>query len=238
MSLEYKVRVKEIIPRNYNVKSFRLELPPGFKYQAGQFFLVALAADRQLKRYLSISSSPTEAGYLEFTKKITQSDFSQCLNKLDLNSQLIIQPALGRFVLDTSALKVAFLSGGIGITPIRSICKYVTDKNLNLDMVLVYSNRAVRDIVFQDDFAQMQEKSPHFRVAHVLCEAEPGFKCQVGRIDRGVISQEIPDYLERKFYLCGPLPMVEAMKNILTEELKLAREQIVTENFLGYAEGV
>ena len=55
-----------------------------------------------------------------------------------------------------------------------------------------------------------------------------------GRINSSVIKEEIPDYGERMFYLCGPPAMVEAMRKILAEELILPQEKIKTENFAGY----
>ena len=144
------------------------------------------------------------------------------------------QYPFGKFVLDETFPKIAFLSGGIGITPIRSICKYVVDKNLGNNIVLVYANRSIKDVVFKDDFEAMMKSYAGLRVAHVLSEAEPGFKCTVGRINREVIKNEIPDYAERKFYLCGPPQMVEAMRLLLTDELGVSLEMIVTENFQGY----
>jgi len=234
MPAEIKAKIKEIIQRNYNVKSFRLEISGVLDFKAGQFLLVKLGNDPQLKRYLSISSSPTEKCYLEFTKKLTESDFSKTLNNLKAGDQVIIQYPFGKFVLDESFPRIAFLSGGIGITPIRSICKYVVDKNLGNDIVLVYSNRSVRDVVFKEDFDALMKSYPALRVAHVLCEAQVGFICTVGRINAAVIKNEISDYQQRKFYLCGPPQMVEAMRLLLVEELKVAKAMIVTENFQGY----
>jgi len=234
MPEEIKAKIKEIIRRNYNVKSFRLEVSEPRDFQAGQFLSVTLQNNPKLKRYLSISSSPTEKCYLEFTKKLTQSDFSQTLDKLKAGDEVTLQYPFGNFILDTAAAKIAFLSGGIGITPIRSICKYVVDQKIGTDIVLLYSNRSVRDIVFKEDFDAMQKDYPLLRVAHVLCETEPGFKCTVGLITSGVIKNEIPDYGQRKFYLCGPPPMVEAMRKILTDGLGLPEERIVRENFQGY----
>jgi len=234
MAVEIKTKIKEIIQRNYNVKSFRLEVAGDLDFKAGQFLSVTLQDNPQLKRYLSISSSPTEKCYLEFTKKLTESDFSKALNNLKPGDPLAVAFPFGKFVLDESCPKAAFLSGGIGITPIRSICKYVVDSKLGSDLVLVYANRSVRDVVFKEDFEAMAKSYPRLKVAHVLCETEPGFKCTVGRINREVIKNEVPDYRERKFYLCGPPPMVEAMRLILTQELDVAKEMIVTENFQGY----
>jgi len=232
--LKIQAKIKEIIQRNYNVKSFRLEAPGPSDFKAGQFLSVELENNPKLKRYLSISSSPTEKCHLEFTKKLTQSDFSKALDKLKAGDKVAIEYPFGNFILDESWPKIAFLSGGIGITPIRSICKYAVDKNLGVDMVLVYSNRSVRDIVFKDDFDAMSRSYPALRVAHVLCETAVGFKCTVGLINSSVIRDEIPDYQERKFYLCGPPQMVTAMRKILVEELGVGNGRIIMENFQGY----
>jgi len=234
MPAEIKARIKEVVQRNYNVKSFRLEIDGALDFKAGQFLLVKLKDDPQLKRYLSISSSPTEKYYLEFTKKLTESDFSRTLDNLKAGDPVSIQYPFGKFVLDEAFPKVAFLSGGIGITPIRSICKYAADKKLGSDIVLIYANRSLKDVIFKDDFDAMQETYPALRVTHVLSEASPGFICTAGRINAGVIKHEIPDYQLRKFYLCGPPQMVEAMRSILAEELSLPTEKIITENFQGY----
>lgn len=228
------MQIKEIIQRAPGVKSFRLEVKDWIDFSAGQFLCASLISDNESKRYLSISSSPTERCYIEFTKRITQSDFSKALDNLKPGDSLKIQYPFGKFILQDTSSKIAFLSGGIGITPIRSICKYVVDKNLGIDMVLVYANQSIKGIIFREDFDAMQKQYTRLKVSHVLCEPAPDFKCSIGLINSSIIKNEIPDYLLRKFYLCGPPAMVEAMKKILTEELSLPKENIITENFVGY----
>jgi ferredoxin-NADP reductase len=229
-----ELKIKEIIPRTYNVKSVRLEVTDNVDYKAGQFLCVTLKTEKECKRYLSISSSPTETGYIEFTKKITESDFSQVLVNLQPGDWLNIQYPLGNFTLKDGDFKIAFLSGGIGITPIRSICKYCVDKKLDIDVVLIYANRSERDIVFKEDFQQMRKHYPKLKVVQVLSEPSENICCKTGRISSQTIKEEIPDYLSRRFYLCGPPAMVEAMENILTGELSVSGENIIKENFKGY----
>lgn len=231
---ELEAKIKEIIPRTYNVKSFRLEVSGQIDYKAGQFLLVTLKTEHELKRYLSISSSPTEEGYIEFTKKLTDSEFSKVLDGLKAGESVTVKYPFGNFVLQEAYFKIAFLSGGIGITPIRSICKYSVDKKLDIDIVLIYANRSIRDIVFKEDFEIMQKGFSKLKVAHMLSEPTEGFKSRIGLIDSQTIKEEIPDYSERKFFICGPPLMVEAMKRILIEELFLSKENIITENFVGY----
>lgn len=234
MPQELALKVKETVPRTYNVKSFRLQLNGPVEFKAGQFMKVILQEGKDYEHYLSFSNSPTEAGFIEFTKKISESLFSKRLCGLMPGDTVKVQLPFGKFTLEGSEKKIAFLSGGIGITPARSIIKYTVDKNLDLDMVLVYANRTIKDIVFRDDFESMQEINTKLKIVHVLSEPASGFKSITGLINAQIVSNEIPDYPERKFYLCGPPQMVEAMRKILSEELKVASEQIVTENFQGY----
>jgi ferredoxin-NADP reductase len=230
---ELKVKIKEIIQRTPNVKSVRVAIEkPDFK--AGQFLNACFIREKQCRRYLSISSYPTEKGYIEFTKKITESDFSKMIQSVKPGEIIEVQYPFGKFTLDDPKAKVAFLSGGIGITPIRSICKYVVDTNLGTDMALVYANRSIEDIVFRQDFEQMEKVYSKLKVAHVLYEPTPGFKCTVGLINAQVIKDEVPDYSERKFYICGPPLMVVAMEKILSQELGLPEEKIIKEQFQGY----
>jgi len=70
------------------------------------------------------------------------------------------------------------------------------------------------------------------------CDIDPkkfqGFAFGFGVERMIMIKHQIPDYRERKFYLCGPPQMVEAMQQILIRELEIAPGAVVTENFQGY----
>ncbi|MFC1703763.1 ferredoxin--NADP reductase [Candidatus Omnitrophota bacterium] len=234
MPEEREVKIKEIIQRTHNVKSFRLEVDEKAGFKAGQFMSVSFDGSKELTRYLSISNSPTEKGYLECTKKITGSEFSKKLNSAKVGDILKIKYPLGNFTLQESFKKVTFLSGGIGITPIRSMVKNAVDERKDIDIILIYGNHSAKDIAFKDDFEAIQKESSAFKVVHVLCESEQEWRCKIGHIDAGVIKEEVSDYSERTFYLCGPPGMVEAMKRILLDELAVAKENIITENFAGY----
>ena len=73
MPKEISARVREVIQRTHNVKSIRMEVKDT-DFKAGQFMLVMLHGNPALKRYLSISNSPTEKGYIEFTNNLGLGD--------------------------------------------------------------------------------------------------------------------------------------------------------------------
>ncbi|MCG8431565.1 MAG: FAD-binding oxidoreductase [Candidatus Omnitrophica bacterium] len=234
MVREQEAVIREVIERSPFVKSCRLTVPEEIPYTAGQFMCVSYRGEPACRRYLSFSSSPTERGYIEFTKRLTGSDFSRFLNSARPGDTVRVRYPYGSFTLREDDRKIAFLCGGIGITPVRSMCRYAVDSGQDRDMVLIYANRSINEIVFRDDFESLRQRSRHLRVAHVLCEPAEGFRCSVGFINERVIRDEIPDFAERRFYICGPPPMVAAMKDILTNDLKLSDDRVVMENFSGY----
>ena len=228
--------IKEIIPRARNVKSFRVARGDGFEFAAGQFMRVTVpVAEGEQTRSLSFSSSPSHSDYFEFTKKITGSDFSKKLDSLKAGDPVKIKGPMGRFTQRDGESRVAFLSGGIGITPVHGICEDAIAAGRGVDIALLYGNRAADDIAFKEDF-DAWEGEGKMKVVHSL-EKAPGdgsWSGRVGYITDEVIKEEVPDYRNRLFYICGPRPMVEILKKILTEKLNLSDGRIVTENFAGY----
>ncbi len=230
--------VTDIIRRAGQVLSVRLAMKSGQDlFQAGQFLGVTLnSAGAEISRYLSFSSSPTEKGYIEFTKRLTGSDFSQALSRLRVGDKAKLKYPMGKFVLDEAHGKHAFLAGGIGITPIRSIWKYAFDRRLQMDMVLLYGNRTAEDIIFRDDFEEISARDKGYRVVYSLDSLErlpAGWKGRCGLIDAAMIQEVVPDHKERIFYVCGPTLMVKNMADTL-KSLAVPEANIRRENISGY----
>ncbi|MGD0017448.1 MAG: rubredoxin [Verrucomicrobiia bacterium] len=233
-TVDIPAKIVEIIVRTPSVKSFRVAIDGRIEFTAGQWVLVKIRAVPGFSKPLSISSSPTEKGYLEFTKKITTSDFSKSIAGLKVGDGILIQYPFGNFTVPGDIARIAFISGGIGITPIRSICKDLTDRGSDTGIVLLYGNNSMEEIAFKDDLDRMQSQNRYLKVIHVLRSCPPDWNGCTGLISEELIRKEIPDYLARRFYLCGPPSMVHAYKSILTEKFGLSQTQIVTEDFKGY----
>jgi ferredoxin-NADP reductase len=236
--VEFETEVLGIIQRTGKVKSFRFRTREGLDFKPGQFFLVVLKiGGKERTKHFSFSNSPTEKEYVEFTKRITESPFSEALDKLRIGDRARLKMPYGTFIFEGEYKKIAFLSGGIGITPIRSICKFVTDKKLATDMVLLYGNNKEEDIIFREDLDNMQAFNRNIRIVYTLTSPDidkgtwPG---RIGYINDKMIEKEIQDYDERVFYICGPPKMVENLTNILKDKLNLQKNKIKIENFTGY----
>jgi len=196
-------------------------------------FITIKSGEEEMKKHFTISSSPTETDFIEFTKKLTGSKFSIALDALEMGDWARIDAPYGVFTFEGEFEKIGMLSGGIGITPLRSICKYCTDMQLETEIILLYSNHFERDIVFRREIEEMQERNKNLKVVFTVSEPSESWTGYRGRINAQMIEREIPDYMERVFYTCGPPRMVEAMEKLLGD-LHVPQKQIKKENFPGY----
>jgi ferredoxin-NADP reductase len=232
--MKFEANLVKIVERTHDVKSFRFPRPLSFEYKAGQYMFVTIPGENgELKKHFTISSSPTETSFIEFTKKLTGNPYSISLNALQLNDKVKIEAPYGRFTLDEKFKEIAMLSGGIGITPLRSICKYVSDLQLENNIILLYGNNTIEDMVFKEELDQLQKENCNLKVVHTIVKPPENWHGYSGYIDAQMIEKEIPDYKSRAFYTCGPPAMVKAMTGLLTK-LNVPSEQIKIENFSGY----
>ncbi len=236
--MQFETRLIDIIQRTPDVKSFRFETKEAVLFKPGQFFLVTIKVKgKKVTKHFSFSNSPTEKSYIEFTKKITESSFSRALDTLKKGDWAELKMPFGSFTFEGEYKKVAFLSGGIGITPIRSMCKFAIDKKLDTDMVLLYGNEREENILFRKELDDMQEKNRVLRIVYTLTTPpanSTSWKGRLGYIDDKMIRQEVSDYEERIFYACGPPKMVQNLTGILRDKLSIKEDRIKAENFVGY----
>jgi len=232
--MKYETSVSDIIQRTHNVKSFKFPRPKDLQYKAGQFMFVKIkSGDEEMRKHFTISSSPTEKDHIEFTKKLTGSEFSNALETMQMGDWAAIDAPYGKFTFEGEYEKIGMLSGGIGITPLRSICKYCTDMQLDTEIALLYGNMTETDIVFRKELREMQKRNRDLKVVFTLDQPSEDWTGYTGYINVQMIKKEVPDYMERIFYICGPPGMIRAMENLL-RDLNLPKAQIKREVFSGY----
>ncbi len=190
-----------------------------FNFIPGQYLewtLVHPKADsRGERRFFTIASSPTENN-LHLGVKFPAgkiSSYKTALLNVQPGDQLLAGTLTGDFTLPKNTnLKLTFVAGGIGITPFRSMVKYLADTNQNRDIILLYSS--ANDFVYQDIFAKIKTIY------------------KVGRIEEKEIT-DMPFYHERIYFISGPHVMVVAIENIL-KKLGVPSSQVHTDYFPGY----
>ncbi len=212
------------------------------KFEPGQYLEWTLGCSgsdsRGNRRYFTIASSPTEPELRMGVKFYSEaSNFKNNLQKMKSGDTIIASQLAGDFVMpkDTTK-KLVFIAGGIGITPFRSMIKYLLDKNEARSVILLYSNRTKADVAYQEIFDAAEQKLG-IKTIYSLTDIENipnNWAGCCGLINADLIKKEIPDFKERIFYLSGPHGMVVAFEKAL-KDLGVNKWNIKKDFFPGFA---
>lgn len=112
-----------------------------------------------------------------------------------------------------------------------SITRYLTERAWSGDIFLIFSCRTPADFIFASEVAALQRVNPKLHVAVTVGRPEgTDWKGPRGRITGELLTQTVPRLASRRVHLCGPAPMMDAIKTILAE-LGVPAEQVKTELF-------
>ena len=163
------------------------------------------------------------------------SSFKTAMYALDGHINVLGGQVAGDFTLpDDHTQKLAFIAGGIGITPYRSMLKYLVDTKQQRDIVLLYAARTMDDIVYRDILSEAQTRLG-VKIAFTLTDPNAiprNWTEGRGRMDEQMIQRVAPDYRERTFYLSGPPDMVRAHERVL-KRMGVSGRQIKKDFFPG-----
>ena len=171
------------------------------------------------RRYFTIASSPTE-NTLRLGVRFYQngSSFKKAMLALEQNHQIVGGQISGDFTLPKDkSQKLVFIAGGIGVTPFRSMLRYLIDTKEPRSIVMFYINKRVNEIVYVDVFNQAQQELGVKMVYTLTDQASvpPNWQGRTGRLDGEMIRQDVPDFMERTFYLSGPHAMIVSYEKVL-----------------------
>jgi len=243
VSPKYKLllRLKEKIQYGSDVIDYNFSLDKKLAYTPGQYMEWTLPHhnpdSRGNRRYLTIASSPTE-NMLHLGIKFypNGSSFKKAFANLDQNSPIMGGQLAGDFTLPKNPQKkCVFIAGGIGITPFRSMIKYLIDVKEPRPIVLFYSNKLEREIAYSEIF-ETARRNIGIKTFYTLTDTNTipqGWHGKVGRVDAKMIQAEVPDYLERIYYLSGPHSMVTGYEKTL-HEMGIKDNQIKKDYFPGF----
>ena len=223
-----------------------------FNYAAGQYAFFDIGGvyndPEGPVRHFSLASSPTEEEIIISTR-IRDTPYKKRLSSLEIGSKAKVTKPLGKFVLHDDYSKPAvLLSGGIGVTPFRSMIKYATDKQLPIRIVMFDSNRNIPNILYKEEFDKCLNKNTNLKIVYTITEKEDDnqpssatgvnkeWKGERGRIDKAMLERHLNDNEIKNsiYYICGPPGMLNAIKELLQNSLQIPKDQIRTEEFTGY----
>jgi len=235
-----QLQVGSIVTETPSVKTFRLLPSSGersmpFTFVPGQFLNVAFwIGGARMNRSYSISSSPTQSDYVELTvKREPRGAVSRHIDDLlKIGDQIEAGGPVGKFTFTgTEADSIVLIAGGVGITPMMSITRYLTQRSWAGDIFFIYACRTPADFIFANEIAALQRVNPKLHVAVTMSNPEgTDWKGPRGRLTREWLTQTVPDLAARRVHLCGPPTMMDSTKAMLTG-LGVAPDQLKTELF-------
>ena len=214
-------------------------------YKAGQYAYFDIGEvyndPKGAIRHFTIASSPTE-DFILVSTRIRSSPYKKRLSSLEPGIKIKARGPEGKFVLHEDYSKSAiFLSGGIGVTPFRSMIKYATDKQLPLRIIMFDSNRNQQSILFKKEFDECSNINKNMKIIYTITDEAQNqsgtnnWQGEKGRIDKAMLARYIGDSEQKTgvFYICGPPVMINAMKDLL-QDLEISSDRIMVEEFTGY----
>lgn len=225
-----KLALKSQTQLSGTTSSFVFSLPKKVTYKAGQYMEWTLPHSKQdmrgMRRFFTLASSPTEDTIELGVKKYTpSSSFKNALFNMKPGDTIWAGQLTGDFVLpEDKTKKLVFVAGGIGITPFRSMVKYLMDTNEKRDIVLLQVCSGSDEFVYEKLLTEATKVG--VKTVHIDTKAE-------GHMTEDKIKTIIPDYKEREYFVSGANAMVHSFKDTLGH-LGISQKNIVTDYFPGF----
>jgi ferredoxin-NADP reductase len=221
--------------------AFYFEKPDGFSYKAGQFADYTLrnpseTDDEGNIRGFTLSSAPFEK-HLASTTRLRDTAFKRVLSDSPAGTEVELDAPYGSFTLHNNVARPAvFLTGGIGVTPVRSIVLQAAHDNTAHNIVVFYSNRRPEGAAYLQELTEAAAANDNFSFVATMTQPETSQRSwtgETGRVDAAMLSRYVDDLRAPIYYLCGPAGMVKAMRTLL-EGAGVDDDDIRTEEFTGY----
>ncbi|MDX1965638.1 MAG: FAD-binding oxidoreductase [Planctomycetaceae bacterium] len=234
-----QLQVVRITRETPDVCTFRLASPTGgelpFDYLPGQYLNLALQIDgRKVNRSYTIASTPSRTGYCELSiKREPNGVASKFMHDQVREGDLLnISAPAGRFTFTgAEAPSIVMLAGGVGVTPLMSQLRYLTDQCWTGEIYFLFSVRTEADIIFREELAVLQQQHPNLRVIISLTRADgSSWTGERGRFTPEMLNRVVPQLTLRRVHYCGPEEMNQALGPML-RELGVPESQIKSESF-------
>ena len=237
----YRIKLKDRRQVAEGTMAFYFEKPEGFAYKAGQFADYTLINPAKTDaegniRGFSLASAPCE-DFLMFATRMRDTAFKRVLKTMEPGTEVTLDAPYGSFTLHNDAsIPAVFLTGGIGVTPVRSIVLQAAHDKLPHKIFLFDSNKRPEDAAFFDELTEAQKENPNYTFIGTMTRMEKSSRAwpgETGYITQAMLLKYIGDLTLPIYYIVGPGLMVQAMRKILNE-VGVNDDNIRAEEFTGY----
>lgn len=213
-------RVTEVRPERGDTWTLVLTADnhPGISFLPGQFAWLKLGSSPfTLEEHpFSFSSSNKCRTPIEFGIK-ELGDFTGTIKDVKPGTRAYLDGPHGAFCIDRyPAVGYVFFAGGVGITPMMSFLHSMADRKDPRPVVLLYADRDWEGLAFRETIEQLKKRLD-LKVVYVLENPPEDWQGESGMINEEVLKRHLPEELiQRKFFVCGPPPMMDAVHSLLT----------------------
>ncbi|CAM9286771.1 benzoate 1,2-dioxygenase electron transfer component BenC [Acinetobacter bereziniae] len=189
---------------------------PDIHFLAGQYVNVAIPGTNETRSY-SFSSKPGQRLTGFVVRNVRNGKMSDFLSvNAKAGDKMTFTGPFGSFYLRNVVRPVLMLAGGTGIAPFISMLQVLEEKGSTQPVRLVFGVTNDFDLVALDKLNELQDKLPWFEFRTVVAHPESTHERKgyvTGHIENDWLNQGDVDV-----YLCGPVPMVEAVRTWLDQE--------------------
>jgi predicted ferric reductase len=204
-------------------------------YLPGQFSFVSFRAGSlpAEEHHFTLSSTPTRPDRSIFTIQCC-GDFTSRIGRLRPGDTAILDGPYGLFshcaYTDAPSREIIMIAGGIGITPMLSMLRYMADVEYRRTVKLIWSNKTGLDVFCGQELDAMRHKMDGLTVHHLLT-AQPDYAGLKGRLDAAMLGRLLKNCSRSsRVFLCGPPAMMTSVAKNL-RRLGFKAGSISTERF-------
>ncbi len=232
--LPRKAEIVKIIQEtgtNLNIKTFHLrfiEGKPVMDFKPGQFIMLTVYGVGEAP--FGLASVPFDRDHMVISVKET-GKVTSALHEHQKGDKVGIRGPYGNSfpVEKTKGKNVIFISGGIGLAPLRSMIDYVLhpDNREQFGRVqMLHAFRSPDDMLYEYE-QQRWESSPDTMIKYTIDEPCEDWKHCVG-FPHELICDELECQIDNTiYYTCGPPIMIKAVTGEL-DKLGVEPEDIIT----------
>lgn len=217
--IPYAGIVTKITNQTPDVKTFRVEAPNGgklFEHLPGQCAMLSVPGISEAM--ISITSSPTNKEYMEFSVKKCGC-LTEWLHAMEEGQMITVRGPYGRhFPVDDelAGKNLVFVAGGIGLAPLRSVINYVRDNRDKYGRVdIIYGSRSKDDLVYYDEIVSEWMNEPDFHVHLTIDREQEGWDGHVGFVPNYIAEVGL-NPVNTCALMCGPPIMIKfSLPNLL-----------------------
>ncbi|NVM46712.1 MAG: hypothetical protein HWN79_17535 [Candidatus Lokiarchaeota archaeon] len=204
-------------------------------FRAGQYIgLVVDVNGVRTSRAFSLASSPNQLSYYELGVKLKENGFVSpfLIENLQVGDILESTEPLGNLYYNPifHGKNLVFIAGGSGITPFISMLRDISEKNLDLNVWLIFGCLTEKDILFRAELDDFTKRRTNIKLRYILSEPNSEWKGECGFISRDKILKEIGTVANKYFYVVGNRAMYEFVKEELSA-LGISQHRVYYEAF-------